>query len=100
MTDNEHRALAETLHKVKGKVALSGYHCKLLDELYSDWTYIESPAKKAHSTNTRPDNTKQDRVETLWINYSLPENQNGKGRTAWQTPEKFSKTLFDEPELA
>lgn len=99
MIDSEHRTLAEKLHRVKGKVALSGYRSKLMDELYCDWTYLESPAKKAHSTNTRPDNTKQDRVETLWINYSLSENQNGNEQTVWQTPEKFSKMLFDELEL-
>ncbi|MCE7984610.1 MAG: DNA adenine methylase [Caldilinea sp. CFX5] len=99
MTDAEHRALAEVLHKVAGKVALSGYHCKLMDELYGDWACIHSPAKKAHSTNTRPDNSKQDRIETLWINYSLQENQNGKANNAWQTPEKYSKMLFDELEL-
>lgn len=99
MTDNEHRALSETLHKAKGKIALSGYHGTLMDDLYSDWTCIESSAKKAHSTNTRLDGAKQERIETLWINYSLVENQNGKERTTWQTPEKFSKMLFDEREL-
>ena len=99
MTDAEHRALAEVLHKVQGKVALSGYHCKLMDDLYRDWTCVESPAKKAHSTNTRPDNIKQDRIETLWINYSLPKGQNNKENSTWQTPEKYSKTLFDELEL-
>jgi DNA adenine methylase len=103
MVNDEHKALAAILHKVKGKVALSGYHGKLMDELYSDWTCIESAAKKAHSTNTRSDSIKQDRIETLWINYSLPEKQtekqNSKERTTWQTPEKFSKMLFDELEL-
>ena len=34
MSDDEHRELAEMLHQVKGKVALSGYQCELLDELY------------------------------------------------------------------
>jgi DNA adenine methylase len=90
MRDAQHRALAEVLHRVEGKVALSGYHCKLMDELYGNWTCIHSPAKKAHSTNTGPDNSKQDRIETLWINYSLAENQNGKENSAWQTPETYS----------
>ena len=71
MTDSEHRALAEVLHQVQGMVALSGYHCKLMDELYHDWDTIESAPKKAHSTNTRPDNIKQDRVEVLWVNYKI-----------------------------
>ena len=33
MTDDDHRKLSETLYNVKGSVALSGYHCDLLDEL-------------------------------------------------------------------
>ena len=64
MTDEEHIELAEVLKSVKGKVALSGYHCDLLDELYSDWTAIEAPAKKIHSVKT-------ERVEVLWVNYDI-----------------------------
>jgi DNA adenine methylase len=37
MSDDEHRKLAKILHKVKGKVVLSGYPCDLYDELYADW---------------------------------------------------------------
>lgn len=66
MTDDEHRELAEVLHAVKGKVAISGYHCDLMDELYSDWRSIEAPPKNAHSI-------KKERTEVLWINYDLPE---------------------------
>lgn len=62
MTDEDHRKLAEILHNVKGKVALSGYHCSLMDELYRDWRYIEAPAKMCHSVKTI-------RQEVLWINY-------------------------------
>ena len=73
MKNHEHRRLAEVLHSVKGRVALSGYHGGLMDKLYSDWRCIESTPKKAHSTNTRADTIKQDRVEVLWVNYALPE---------------------------
>jgi DNA adenine methylase len=66
MTDDEHRELARMLHNVRGKVAVSGYHCKLLDDLYSDWNYVEAPAKKCHSI-------KKPRQEVLWINYELEE---------------------------
>jgi len=69
MKDSEHQLLAQVLHNVKGKVALSGYHGKLMDMLYGNWDYIESPPHKAHSTNTRPNGVKQDRVEVLWVNY-------------------------------
>lgn len=48
-------------------MALSGYHSPLMNELYGDWNYIESSPKKAHSTNTRPDNLKLERTEVLWI---------------------------------
>ncbi len=75
MNDREHRALAEVLHNVKAKVALSSYHGKLMDELYGDWNYVESPPKKAHSTNTRSDNVKQDRTEVLRVNYEIPKQQ-------------------------
>lgn len=74
MNDREHRALAEVLHNVQGKVAISSYHCQLMDELYGDWNYIESSPKKAHSTNTRSDNVKQDRIEVLWVNYEIFES--------------------------
>lgn len=66
MTDNEHRQLAQVLHSVKGKVALSGYRSNLMDKLYSDWTRIEAPAKLCHSTKTP-------RQEVLWVNYAVEE---------------------------
>ncbi len=62
MTDQQHRQLADVLHSVKGKVALSSYHCDLMDELYKGWNFIEAPTKKIHST-------KDDRMEVLWANY-------------------------------
>jgi DNA adenine methylase len=75
MKDSEHRTLAEVLHNVQGKVAISSYHCQLMDDLYGDWNYIESAPKKAHSTNTRSDSVKQDRVEVLWVNYEIPKQE-------------------------
>lgn len=71
MTDSEHRKLAEVLRAVKGKVALSSYHCDLMDELYGDWNYVEGPIKKVHSV-------KDYRQEILWLNYVLPTKKNGK----------------------
>jgi DNA adenine methylase len=66
MTDSDHRELADTLHGIKGRVALSSYHCSLMDELYGDWNYIEAPSKICHSVKTP-------RREVLWINYDLEE---------------------------
>lgn len=49
MTDDEHRQLSKVLKSVKGKVALSGYHCELLDTLYGDWDCIEASSKQCLS---------------------------------------------------
>lgn len=92
MNDWEHQALAEVLKNVKGKVALSGYHCKLMDELYKDWNYVESTPKKAHSTNTRTDKIKQDRLEVLWVNYEIPKQED----TECQSQQKSLKLFFSE----
>lgn len=62
MTDAEHIELAKVLTQVKGKVAVSGYRCDLMDKLYKGWRCVEAQAKKCHSV-------KQLRVETLWMNY-------------------------------
>lgn len=75
MTDDQHRELANVLHHVQGKVALSGYRCDLLDELYGDWQAIEGPSKTVHSV-------KQSRTEILWVNYDPAEE------AAWQNQQK------------
>jgi len=62
MTDSDHEELARVLRSVKGKVALSGYRCPLLDELYEGWNCLEAPEKQAHSC-------KKPRTEVLWTNY-------------------------------
>jgi DNA adenine methylase len=62
MTDSDHRALANSLKKCKGMVAISGYQCDLMDELYGDWRLIEGPEKQCHSV-------KQYRTEALWVNF-------------------------------
>ena len=66
MTDEQHRALADVLRNVKGKVALSSYNSPLMDELYGDWQRVESKEKVIHSVKTT-------RTEVLWINYELEE---------------------------
>jgi len=62
MTDQEHIELARILHQVTGKVAISGYHCRLMDELYSGWNVHEEEEKNCHSV-------KKPRTEVLWTNY-------------------------------
>jgi len=62
MTEEDHIALARVLRGVKGKVAISGYRCDLMDKLYEDWHRVEAPEKNCHSV-------KKPRTEGLWMNY-------------------------------
>jgi len=77
MTDAQHRELAEVLHSVKGKVAISGYHCSLMDELYGDFTCNEARTRNCLSV-------KSPRQEVLWTNYkpSAPPAKTG-GTKEW-----------------
>lgn len=62
MTDEEHRGLAAIARKCRGMVAISGYQCDLMEELYGDWNCHEAPDKKCHSI-------KKTRREALWTNF-------------------------------
>lgn len=64
MTDQMHVELASILKRVKGKVAMSGYRCELLDKLYKGWNRNVGKSKKALSI-------KSERTEILWTNYRL-----------------------------
>ena len=66
MSDAAHRQLSKALHRVKGKVALSGYRSSLYDELYRNWRRVDAPPKLCHSI-------KKERVEALWVNYEVPQ---------------------------
>lgn len=59
MSNEDHTALALTLHRLKGFVVLSGYDCQLYRELYGDWFKVEKPA---NADGARP------RIECLWLN--------------------------------
>ena len=62
MDEAEHRELADSLRSAKGKVAVSGYRCDLMDRLYGGWRRFDAEAKHCHSV-------KQLRQECLWMNY-------------------------------
>jgi len=62
MKDAEHIALARTLKQCKGKIAISGYRCDLMDELFDEWRRADSLPKHCHSV-------KKVRQEALWMNY-------------------------------
>lgn len=85
MTDDQHRELAQVLHHVQGKAALSGYHSLLMDELYGDWHCIEEEPKIVHSV-------KQQRIEVLWTNYAPELSKIEQGRAA-ENPTNLE--LFD-----
>lgn len=60
LPDDEHRELAEVLHKVRGRVVLSGYASDLYQELYGDWRMIGTHAQADHGVHKR---------ECLWLNF-------------------------------
>lgn len=62
MSEDDHRQLARVVRSLRAKVAISGYRCPLMDELYGDWRRHDAPAKMAHTA-------KRERQECLWTNY-------------------------------
>ncbi|MFH1730888.1 MAG: DNA adenine methylase [Planctomycetota bacterium] len=62
MTNHEHHELAEILHGIKGRAAVSGYRCDLMDQRYGDFNRQDAPSKNCHSV-------KRPRTEALWTNY-------------------------------
>jgi DNA adenine methylase len=64
MSNDEHERLAHVLRCVKGKVAVSGYRCSLMDRLYEGWNRTDGTPKKCHSI-------KRTRSEALWTNYGV-----------------------------
>lgn len=62
MSDKDHVALSHVLHTTKGRIAISGYECDLMHDLYKDWTIHREKPKKAMSI-------KKERQEALWTNY-------------------------------
>ena len=89
MTDDDHRSLAAKLNQVAGKVALSGYHSTLYDELYQGWFVTESASKMAHSVKT-------ERTEVLWTNYDPQPPALGAKDVTWNQA-KSSRPLFETP---
>jgi DNA adenine methylase len=65
MTDQEHQELAAVLHRIEGAAAVSSYRCPLRDDLYHDWTRVDSPSHLCNSSKTT-------RIESVWVNYDPP----------------------------
>jgi DNA adenine methylase len=66
MTERDHERLAEVLHSIQGKAAISGYRSPLTERLYGDWTRIDAPQAIIRSV-------KKPRIESVWINYNITE---------------------------
>ena len=62
MDDAAHHQLADVLQGCKAKVAISGYRCDLMDQLYTNWRRYDAPPKHCHSI-------KKVRREAVWMNY-------------------------------
>jgi DNA adenine methylase len=65
-TDEHHVELAEVLHHCKARVAVSGYSCPQMDDLYACWEKSEAPAKRINSSVKGGI-----RRECLWVNYEV-----------------------------
>jgi DNA adenine methylase len=86
MADSEHEELARLLRSVKGSVAVSGYHCPLMDRIYKDWIRVDANPRLCNSS-------KGERTESLWVNYD-PESY---ARNAIYTPPDMNLYLFERP---
>lgn len=62
MTDDQHRELADVLHRVKGYVAISGYRSKLYDRLFGDWRMV---TRRTFADGANP------REECLWLSPNI-----------------------------
>jgi DNA adenine methylase len=63
MSDEQHMDLAKTLNEAKGLVAVSGYDCPLMGELYSPTGWLKLNFQCTNHS------TKDSRTETVWLNY-------------------------------
>jgi DNA adenine methylase len=63
LTDSDHQQLAWLLKSAKAKVLLSGYSCRLYDDLYSSWRRDEKKTTANGQVGAVP------RTEVLWQNF-------------------------------
>lgn len=92
MTDEQHRELADVLRRAQGKVAISSYHCALMDDLYGDWQMIRGPEKLIHSV-------KEVRQEVLYVNYDVEESQQWRHKISKTKRQQQSSTEYTSEPL-
>jgi DNA adenine methylase len=66
MQDGEHRSLAETLERIKGKALVCGY-AGIYDQLFKSWYRAE------RSSYANGQKGRAERTEVVWANYELPK---------------------------
>lgn len=77
MTEEDHRALADVLHNLRGMVVVSGYHSPLYDELFAGWNV---------STRSTQADGGLDRTEVLWLNPACAQALQWTGLFANESP--------------
>lgn len=80
-TDDDHYKLAERLHGAKGMVMISGYNCKLMNDLYGDWHKEVLPTKRNNYRKTPVQ-------ECIWFNYPVSKTQ--KAQYEFEFPTTFN----------
>ena len=88
MSEADHRELANVLRKATGRIILSGYPSPLYDELYEDWTHLDSDVAN-HASGTT---TKSRMTERLWCNW----NASAKRKAGAQTDSRSRDGLLWE----
>lgn len=74
-TDDEHRRLAERLHRIEGKAMISGYDCPLMRELYGDWRIVRFPIKRNNIRSNIVNGSGTIMQECVWCNYEAEQTQ-------------------------
>lgn len=74
-TDDEHRRLAERLHRIEGKAMVSGYDCPLMRKLYGDWRMVRFPIKRNNIRSNIVNGSGTIMQECVWMNYEPQTTQ-------------------------
>lgn len=67
-SQEDHKDLADLLHKIKGKAMISGYDGPTMQKLYGDWRMVKFPIK---FNNIRSSQVQ----ECIWMNYEPEHTQ-------------------------
>ena len=63
LSNQDHRQLAWMLKSIRGQVVISGYDCRLYDELYRDWNRDQKRTMASGQFGAVP------RTEVIWMNF-------------------------------